>query len=163
MLYRQKIDKAAKWADSAKNTLCQQKLAELSAQRTKTVTVCVVRYVTVSDVLWIEAGLDHLRCSPLRTHHHIVTRLVPEVVTHRRRGTVLPVSGHLESLSVQQQKTAWTHRRARTLRPRLHDTKSVVSCKRSLSDRRATLHTNGINDHPPRQRSLSSLFNLWLR
>ena len=59
-------------------------------------------------MLWIKAGLDYLRCTPLGAHHDIVTRLIPEVVAHRRPITVLPSSCHREILSVQQQKSAYT-------------------------------------------------------
>jgi len=64
-----------------------------------------LRY-TISNMLWVESSLDHLRGSPLRTYHHVVAWLVPIVVAHRRSRTVLPNSCHREFLSVQQQKTA---------------------------------------------------------
>ena len=62
--------------------------------------------VTVGDMLRVEAVLDPLRCAPLGADHHVVSRLVPEVVTHRCRRSALPASSHCELRAVQQNKTA---------------------------------------------------------
>ena len=61
-----------------------------------------MRCVTLFDVLWVESLLDDLRGAPLRTDHHVVPRLVPEVVAERRRLTLLPWPLHMEVLGVEQ-------------------------------------------------------------
>jgi len=87
--------------------LYKQKFRCLYARMTQQKWLYVgLRYVTVSNMLWIKSTLYHLGRSPLRADQNVVTRLVPEVVPHRRCRTVLPISFHRELLSVQQQETA---------------------------------------------------------
>ena len=54
----------------------------------------------------IETVEKGVRFSPLAGNHDVAARLVPEIVAKRRR-SLLPVSLHLQSLSVDENKPAW--------------------------------------------------------
>ena len=64
--------------------------------------------VTFCDMRWVESMQEGVWFTPLTADHHIVSRLVPEVVS--KGGGVtgsLPVALHLECIPIHQQKTTY--------------------------------------------------------
>lgn len=62
--------------------------------------------LTLRHVGWIKAISQSFGGPPFGADHHVVSRLVPEVVSKGRRfAWVLPVTHHLKRLTVQEDET----------------------------------------------------------
>lgn len=61
--------------------------------------------LTSCHISWIEPICQSFGGAPLGADHHIVSGLVPEVISKWRRfARVLPVTNHIKSLTIQQDK-----------------------------------------------------------
>jgi len=64
--------------------------------------------LTFFDVIRVEPVGQGFGRPPFGADHHVVSGLVPEVVSKGRRlPRVLPVTDHLERLAVQQDEATW--------------------------------------------------------